>query len=319
MKKENKFLQKLKKPSAKFLIPFYILTVLFCASSIILITVMKDSNNSFFSFLTYLSFALSAISLGYSIYTIVIYAPIIRENIKNIIMKFPFGKRLLTQYDFRTIIFASISLIINVACVVFNFITAFVTHSYWHASLSVYYSLLVALRGALVFYHKNKSDITDDRQRKLEEIKKYKNCGIVLAITPFSLTVPILQIVFLNRAFIYKGWTVIAFAVFAFYKIIMAIYNFKKARKQTDLTILAVRNVGLADALVSIFSLQTAMLYAFSDKPATIGNVIMGCAVCLLTVSIGIAMAVNANKQLKMTSTPNSNLTNNEINHDNSI
>lgn len=300
-KKHCKLLRKIINPSGKAPRFIFIATLFFCIITIVLF--LQNSSYVVFEILKFIFLIISIIMFIYSVYIAIVYARLIKTDVKNILLKTSFGKKLLTHYGYRTIIFSSFSLVINIAYVILNVIIAFTTHSYWHASLAAYYSLLGILRGAVVFHHKNKSELSpliNKQKIKLEEIKKYKNCGIVLAITPFSLTIPIMQIIFLSRAFIYKGWTIFAFATFTLYKIITAINNFRKARKQADLTILAVRNVGLADALVSVFSLQTALLYAFADKPATVANVLTGTFVCLFTVSMGISMAVNANRKLQL-------------------
>ena len=122
----------------------------------------------------------------------------------------------------------------------------------------------------------------------------------MLTVIPFFLSFAILQMVTEGRAFVHMGWTSIAFAAYAFYKIVMAIYNVMKARKQEDFTVLALRNIGLADAFVSILALQTCLLYAYSEG-AQYGyaNALTGGAVCAATLALGVIMIVSANKKTK--------------------
>ena len=94
--------------------------------------------------------------------------------------------------------------------------------------------------------------------------------------------------------------SIFAFSAYAFYKIIMAIYNVFRSSKEEALTVQTVRCIGLADALVSIFSLQTALLYAFSEgNEMDYFNAITGIAVVVLTVIIGIYMIVKGQKTIK--------------------
>ena len=74
-----------------------------------------------------------------------------------------------------------------------------------------------------------------------------------------------------------------------------------KAHKQTDLTVRAIRNINLVDALVSILALQTALLTMFSGGEVNISlfNTFTGIIVSLLSVSIGIYMIVSANKKMQ--------------------
>ena len=127
------------------------------------------------------------------------------------------------------------------------------------------------------------------------------NIIIIVPIALFFLSFAILQMVTEGRAFVHMGWTSIAFAAYAFYKIIMAIYNVMKARKQEDFTVLALRNIGLADAFVSILALQTALLHTFSDPGMDISlfNTFTGTAVSLFSLGLSVSMIVRGSKIIK--------------------
>ncbi len=107
--------------------------------------------------------------------------------------------------------------------------------------------------------------------------------------------------IFSDAHFTYMGWTIFAYAAYAFYKITMSIISFIKAHKQEDLTIRAIRNINLVDALVSILALQTALLTMFSEEETNISlfNTFTGIVVSLLSIGIGIYMIISANKKMK--------------------
>lgn len=300
--KWKELLQKLQRPKGGFLAVWYVLTALCCAGAITFAVLGPQS--LFFAVFSYVFYGLAAVTFGYTVYTIVIFAPSIKAGLTRWIKKSAFGRKMLEQYGFRTIIFAFCTLIFNVAYVLLHVVLAIVYGSFWYGSLAWYYGLLVFLRSGIVFYHrkKSKNGIFDREEQARTEFRKYCVCGVSLTVIPLILLIPILQIIFLDKAFVYEGWTVIAFAAYAFYKIIMAIYNAVKAQKQSDLTVEAVRNVGLADALVSIFALQTSLLFAFSEgSNYAWANVATGSAVCVLTVAIGVFMLVKARKKRKET------------------
>ncbi|MBR2377577.1 MAG: hypothetical protein IKA85_07430 [Clostridia bacterium] len=286
-------LKKLKKPTGWLLFITYFLTVTFCGVAIALAVV--NSSDPIIQILSYVSYAGAMVTLSYSVYSIVIYAPKMKKNTVNFIKKFKLGEKLLNEYGFRTMLFAFVSLIINVAFVVYHVVLAFITDTfYWYISLAIYYGLLVILRGGIVLYHRKRTD------KDLTEIRKFRNAGIILMLIPICLLVPILQILFLDRAFVHPGLTIFVFATYSFYKIIMATYNLFRSGKEPALTVQAIRYIGLADALVSIFSLQTALLYAFSDgTDFAYFNAITGFAVFVLTVTLGIFMIKKANKKFK--------------------
>ena len=107
--------------------------------------------------------------------------------------------------------------------------------------------------------------------------------------------------IFSDAHFTYMGWTIFAYAAYAFYKITMSIISFIRAHRQEDLTVRAIGNINLVDALVSILALQTALLTMFSEGKVNISlfNTLTGIAVSGLSVGIGIYMIVSANKKMK--------------------
>ena len=290
-------LQKVKKPKGILIFLVFALTVVFSGVSIALAVI--NSPSTIIQILSYVCYGIAGVSLGYSVYIVVIYAPNIKQNTVTAIKKTNFGKRLLEQYDFRTVVLASVTFFINVAFVVMHGVLAITTKAYfWYFSLASYYALLVALRFGLVTYHKKKGKLSEKENIGLA-LKKYKTCGAILTVIPLCLLIPIFQIVFLNKAFVYQGWTVFAFSAYAFFKIITAIINLIKAGKKTDdLTLYAIRDIGLADALVSIFSLQTALLFTFSEQGTNfaIFNALTGAVVCALTIAIGVVMLIKSKK-----------------------
>lgn len=291
-------LQKLKNPPAWALALTYVLTVFSCAGAIALAVI--GAQTLLLEILSYILYALAALTLAYSVYTVVIFAPKMKRRMTALIKKTKFGRKMLEHYGFRTVIFAACALIFNIAYVAFHIVLAIMLRSFWYGSLAAYYGMLVALRSGVVLYHKKRGNIADVRLQQKTELTKYRTCGVMLTIIPLCLVIPILQILFLDKAFIHEGWTVIAFAAYAFYKIVMAIVNVVKSQKQTDFTVRAIRNIAFADALVSIFSLQTALLYSFAaggDYRAA--NLATGSAVCLITIALGVIMIVKANKKTR--------------------
>lgn len=291
------FIRKLKKPPRWIIVLTFVLTVIFssCAISFAIINFQSLS----LQILTYLSYVFASLFLAYSVYLLVVFAPRIKATVTALINKTSFGKRILSQYGFRTLIFATISLVINVGYVALHVVLAFTTGAfYWFIFLAGYYTILVVLRSVIILYHKSKGKNQLSKTETMQlEIKKFRTCGIILTLIPFTLAVPIAQIIMLDRAFIHAGLAIFAFSAYSFYKIIMAIYNVIKSRKHTDVTIQAVRYVSLSDALVSIFALQTAMFHEFSKGSGYgFANILTGSVVCLLTFLIGLGMVIKSYK-----------------------
>ena len=103
-----------------------------------------------------------------------------------------------------------------------------------------------------------------------------------------------------NMYFEYAGLMIYAIAAFTFYKLTLAIVNMFKAHKQTDLCIQSIRNINLANALISLLVLQVALFQAFSPQSNTsFANALTGGAIAIAIISLGIFMIIKSNKILK--------------------
>ncbi|MCH5161357.1 MAG: hypothetical protein J1G04_04930 [Clostridiales bacterium] len=247
------------------------------------------------------------VSVGYSVYGIIKVLPTVQERAMKWSENRPFWNRLFTEYGFRTIFFSIGAFIINIAFAIYNGTVAIIIGSIWFGALAAYYVFLIVLRGGILIYHSRRRKAIANGQTEekthLRDTKVYGKCGIILVLLPIALTPAIVQMVRANNAFIHTGLTIYAYAVYAFYKIGMAIYNFVKTRKTNEMTVRASKNINLADAFVSILALQTAMFHEFGTGMGdfNIGtmNAITGAAVCALTAAIGIFMIVVTTKILK--------------------
>ena len=90
-------------------------------------------------------------------------------------------------------------------------------------------------------------------------------------------------------------------AAYAFYKIVMAIYNIVKARKADDAVVQTLRNIGLVDALTSMLVLETTLISTFGTVDRGMRRLISlsSIAVCVFVVALGIFMIVSSVKKIK--------------------
>ena len=117
--------------------------------------------------------------------------------------------------------------------------------------------------------------------------------GILLLALNFALTGVILLTIAQDTAKRYSEIVVISIATYTFYKIIMAVANMVKVRKTRSPVLIAIRNIGTADALVSMLTLQATMLASFQGKgglDANRMNAITGMVVCVLILALGVSM-----------------------------
>lgn len=284
------------KPKTMVLALFYILFVILLALTLTLVCVSKTQ-----TVIHYILYGLSAISLTYFVYTIVIFAPTFKQNIIKLLRKFKFTSTLLDNYGYRTMMFSIVGFVLNVAYVVFIGILAIVTQSAWYIAITAYYLILTLVKGN-IFYSKKKYNT------ELKKARAYRFCGIMFILLMLAFSGVIVLIYTSNMYFEYAGIMIYAVAGYTFYKLTLAIINIFKARHQNDLYIQSLRNINLVSAMISIIVLQVAMFQAFSPQHNTsVFNGLTGGAISLLIVLLGAFMIIKSNKKIKYINETNLN------------
>ncbi len=269
-----------------------------------LLMLLTDYEGNALAIVAYTLFGIAGVSLTYSVYLIIPLFPKMKSGIRSWMEQREFTYQLLRNFGFRTLIFAIGSFLMSVLFSGFNAYMGIANRSIWYGALAAFYISLAFLRGGVLLYHKNKiSGKTRLENDEYLKAKVYKNSGIITLVLNVALSAAIAQMIFSDAHFFYMGWTIFAYAAYAFYKITMSIISFVKAHKQTDLTVRAIRNINLVDALVSILALQTALLTTFSNGTVniSIANTLTGVVVSTLSIAIGIYMVISANKKMKET------------------
>ena len=279
---------RIKEPHGMWLVLFYIFSTLLIAGTIVLVVLCPNQTVGH-----YILYVVAAATLSYLVYTIVIFAPKIKENIIKTLQKNNFTKSLLNDFGYRTLIFSIFSFIINLAYVVFIGTMAILTKSVWYMTIAAYYLVLIFIKGA-VFYAKRKDS------SQIKQTKTYKLCGIMFLLLTFAFSGVIVLIYTSNMYFEYAGLMIYAVAAYTFFRLTTSIVNIFKARRQEDLYVQSIRNINLASALISLVVLQVALFQAFSPESNTgFANALTGGAISIIILFIGIVMIVKSNRILK--------------------
>ena len=227
----------------------------------------------------------------------------LRENVIKKILEFikkiPLGERFLADYTFRTILTTLPAFLINVAYTVYNGVIGIMDRSVWFITMAVYYSLLGIMRYRAVSTERKISRLDDRELIRKKEISVIKTDGILLLVLNLSLSGVVLLTIAQDTAKRYSEIMVISIAAYTFYKIIMAVVNLVKVRKMRSPILITIRNIGVADALVSMLTLQAAMLTSFQNENSRNThqlNAITGLAVCILISMLGTSMIRYASK-----------------------
>ena len=183
----------------------------------------------------------------------------------------------------RTLKIALASLAFNIAFATYHLVMGLVTNSWWLLTLGAYYLVLSVVRFVVLQ--------TKSKQRY---ITKFTGWMLILLSIPLAGTV-ILSVV-QDRGHEHHMIVMIALAAYAFTKITLATIKLIKARRNTSVTLITLRNISFADAFVSIFALQRSMLVSFegmTEAEIVIMNATLGSAVCVIVLLLGLNLIRN--------------------------
>lgn len=135
----------------------------------------------------------------------------------------------------------------------------------------------------------------------VQQWKSYRFCGVLILLMHLTLIGIVFQMVNWNRAEEHGQIMVITTALFAFYKVINSFISIAKDRKHRHPVDSSIRMLSLAQAFFAIFSLQASMFHTFGTGAdwEHLMNILTGCGVCLLIVSIGIYMIRRGRREIK--------------------
>ena len=194
-------------------------------------------------------------------------------------------------------LYANVS--INIVYAASHLLMGALYQSLWFYALSGYYALLAIMR----FYLLEKARKTGLGDHQRQEYCYYRVCGYVLLLMNIALSVIVFYIVWGNKGFSYHYIMTIAMAAYTFTAFTMAIINMVKYRKYHSPILSAVKQISFASALVSMLSLETAMLAAFGDTTESEFSRIMtastGACVCSIILIMAICMIAHSTKQIK--------------------
>lgn len=160
------------------------------------------------------------------------------------------------DYDRRTILFASISIVIHLSFAIYNGVLGILYHLIWNGSICVYYLLLMGMKGVLVF-----GQFYCTRKNKSKYSFIYISYGILLLST-ISMIVPAILLVQNKRFYDLGVIPAIAMAAYTTYSITMSIIHMNKTKQVDNLFVKQIRLINMVTAFMSILVLQNTMILA---------------------------------------------------------
>lgn len=182
----------------------------------------------------------------------------------------------------RTLRSALISLIFNIAYSAYYAALGAITSSWWLLVLGFYYYVLSTVRFIVIRTKKNEPLLA-------------KFTGVMLIIMSLSLVGVVVLSLVRDRGHKFHIIVMINIAAYSFAKIALAIVKLIKSRHSNSRKTIALRNISLASAFVSIFSLQRSMLVSFegmSEAEILLMNAHTGAGVCIIVFLLGLNLVV---------------------------
>ena len=183
---------------------------------------------------------------------------------------------------------------------VFQLWLGFYHHTFWFLSIGIYYFCLAAMRFYLVKHTRKYAP----GEKRIAELRRYRNCGWVFLFMNLALALIIFFMVYWNRTFEHHMITAIAMAAYTFTTFTIAIVNTVKYKKYNSPVFSASKAISLASACVSMLTLTSTMLTTFSDGTMNqiSKRIMLGCvgfAVLCVVVVMAIYMIVVGTEKLK--------------------
>lgn len=277
-------------PTLLISIPAYVLVIYALAA--------EDVNPA----VTYVSYFLSAYALMITITGITGLVRFVGQDIhKHPLVRKALGIPVVSRYCKEDLFRAETALyqglLVNLLYAGVKLFSGILYRSVWFITLAVYYILLAVMRASLLHY------VRKNEKNKDSEWKRYRLCGIILLFMNAALAGIVILVVHKNSGFEYPGMLIYVMAMYAFYAAITAVWNVVKFRRYGSPVMSAAKVMNLTAALVSMLSLETAMLTQFGAAEDPMFRQAMtastGAGICILVLGMAVFMIAQSTKQLK--------------------
>lgn len=252
--------------------------------------------------LAYVSYLLSAYALIITITGISGVVRLVRRGITEHplvrkIQGIPLVDRYLREDTFRAEAALYQGFLINLFYVGTKLFSGIVFKSVWFITVAVYYILLAVMRASLLHYMRKAGG------DKVSEWHRYRLCGIILLFMNFALSGMVVLVVHQNSGFEYPGVLIYIMAMYTFYAAITAVLNVIKFRRYGSPVLSAAKVINLTAAMVSVLSLETAMLTQFGAADDPVFRQVMtastGAGISVIVLGMAVFMILRSTKQLK--------------------
>lgn len=282
-----------------------ILLVIFTAIALCYTFIFGDDND----IKAYVVYAISAYTMG----TVCIWAPKIYRSIRrkldnskavNYVMNHDVTKRFRGDTYYRSKMVLYQGTFTNMLFAAFKGVVGIMYRSIWFGTIAFYYIALTGIRFMLLKYMKkaDRAGETSETEKKLIEYRGFRMCGWLLIVINVALSGMTVLMVIQGYSYSYPGYIIFVSAGYAFYSLTMSIINMVKYRKYNNPLLTGAKTVSFAGALVSMLTMQTAMLSQFGEGDemfSKLMNSLTGGGIYVIILTFAVLIIVSAHKNLK--------------------
>lgn len=222
------------------------------------------------------------------------------RGIKNRICENKYGNRYMTDAVFRTHVSLHLSLTINLLYAALNAWLGFLNQAVWFITLAAYYGVLAAMRFLLVKY----AGLVGIGKERIAELRRSRLCGYILIMMNSVLSGMVVLMIRQNRGYEYYGNLIYVMALYTFYITVHAGVSIVKYQRYNSPVMTTAKVISLAAALVSMLSLETAMLSQFGGETSLQYRqqmiALTGAGIWVVVVVMSGLIILRANREIKI-------------------
>ncbi len=161
-----------------------------------------------------------------------------------------------TDYKRQTVALTLPSAVFDIVYSSFLFSMAILFLSYWLFVMSIYSFLLFCIR-INVLYRAGRGAVF--KSERFSERRNYRNFSWKIIFFDIFIASNMFLIVRFNVLHNYAGFLIYIFGIYVLYKVTLAVINIFRAHRSKSLTALALRKIGIIDAMISSLALEWAL------------------------------------------------------------
>ncbi len=287
MQRIRNLILKIVKPNA------VIKSVLFILSGVSLVFTVI-SGRSFIA-IPFLSYVLTA----YTLAVIIAGIPDVFKKGKKALYENPYSSVLINDLKLRTRLRLTFGLFVNLFYAIFKLFTGIFFRSEWLISIAVYYLLMSVSKFMLLRSARTHPYCTVEQRRN--ELKNCRYVGILLFIVSSVISAMAAHMIYENETVRYPTLFFGFIAAYTGWRLISAIYSLIKYRKADNPFYSTTKSLDLSSALMSVLTLQTALLAKYGTNPTLIRslNSATSAVVLVSVLVISINIIIRSTKKLK--------------------